>query len=68
MCGNIYNLSLVGQIMSNIHLSRNSVSRGDKKMGIMNLGCICYINSVLQQLEMILPFRKGIIVAEVPQN
>lgn len=51
--------------MNNVKLSRNSKLRGRDKMGILNLGCICYINSVIQQLEMIEPFRVGIISTEI---
>lgn len=39
--------------MKKTNLKRNSIQRGNKKMGILNLGCICYINAVIQQLEMI---------------
>lgn len=51
--------------MDSTNLKRNSQHRGKKKMGILNLGCICYINAILQQLEMIEPFRRGIIATEV---
>ncbi len=30
-------------------------------VGIKNLGCICYMNSVLQQLFMVMPFRNAIL-------
>ena len=30
-------------------------------MGMFNLGATCYINSVIQQLQMVEPFRMGII-------
>jgi ubiquitin C-terminal hydrolase len=65
ICDIEYSLQLMIKIMEQTNLKRNSIHRGKKKMGIMNLGCICYINAVLQQLEMIEPFRKGIIGTEV---
>jgi ubiquitin C-terminal hydrolase len=68
MCDIEYSLRLLINIMEKTSLKRNSVHRGKKKMGIMNLGCICYINSVLQQLEMIEPFRRGIISTEVRKD
>jgi hypothetical protein len=61
MCDIGSNLTVVTKIMDNLHPSRNSHIRGRNKMGIYNLGCICYINSVVQQLQMIDPFRRGII-------
>jgi len=33
-------------------------------VGLKNLGCICYMNSILQQLYMIPAFRKAIIEVE----
>mmetsp|Transcript_36080 Transcript_36080/g.55404 ORF Transcript_36080/g.55404 Transcript_36080/m.55404 type:complete len:128 (+) Transcript_36080:4708-5091(+) len=32
--------------------------------GLKNLGCICYMNSILQQLYMIPPFRKAMLEVE----
>ena len=61
MCDIRSNLAVALKIMDNLHLSRNSHIRGRNKMGILNLGCICYINAVVQQLQMIDPFRSGII-------
>lgn len=47
--------------MKGLNLSKNSSKRNGNKMGMLNLGSTCYINSVIQQLEHIIPFRKGII-------
>jgi ubiquitin carboxyl-terminal hydrolase 9/24 len=33
-------------------------------VGLKNLGCICYMNSIFQQLYMIPTFRKAIIEVE----
>ena len=54
--------------MDNLTLSRNSGSKGNNKMGMLNLGCVCYINSVIQQLEQIDPFRNGIIATKVTDD
>lgn len=64
MCDIRSNFKVILNILQGMKLSRNSFVRGEKKMGIMNLGCICYINAVLQQLQMIEPFRYGIISVE----
>lgn len=45
----------------------NPVEQGRSKLGyvgIKNLGCICYMNSILQQFYMIPTFRYGILSAE----
>ena len=62
------NFKMISKILENLQLSRNSSVRGKVKMGMMNLGCICYINSVIQQLEMIEPFRTGIISTYVEDD
>lgn len=33
-------------------------------VGIKNLGCICYMNAMLQQFYMTPPFRYGIMMAD----
>lgn len=68
ICDLEYGLRLAISIMDSTSLRRNSQHRGRKKMGILNLGCICYINAILQQLEMVEPFRRGIIATEVPSD
>jgi len=37
-------------------------------VGIKNLGCICYMNSLLQQLFMIKTFRNGILNTQDPEK
>lgn len=46
----------------------STVSTGDRRaksgyVGLVNLGCICYMNSVVQQLFMVPQFRFGILAA-----
>jgi ubiquitin C-terminal hydrolase len=36
----------------------------DLMVGLYNLGCICYINAMLQMLNSVQPFRNGLIMAE----
>ena len=62
------NFNMISKILENLQLSRNSSVRGTTKMGMLNLGCTCYINSVIQQLEMIEPFRTGVISTYVEDN
>lgn len=33
-------------------------------VGLKNIGCICYMNSIMQQLFMITPFRKAMLEVE----
>ncbi len=33
-------------------------------VGLKNIGCICYMNSIMQQLFMIPPFRKAVLEVE----
>lgn len=40
-------------MMRGITIKKNSKYRPGSRMGIFNLGCICYINSTIQQLFMI---------------
>jgi ubiquitin C-terminal hydrolase len=58
------NLSVAATVLRDLRLSRNSEARGGGQMGIYNLGCTCYIGSVLQQLQMIESFRRGIIASQ----
>ena len=37
-------------------------------VGIKNLGCICYMNALIQQLFMIKQFRNGILNAQDPKK
>ena len=48
-----------------------SITTNDKQeksstgyVGLKNIGCICYMNSIFQQLYMITPFRKAILEVE----
>ena len=48
-----------------------SITTNDKQeksstgyVGLKNIGCICYMNSILQQLFMITPFRKAMLEVE----
>ena len=48
-----------------------SITTNDKQdksstgyVGLKNIGCICYINSIMQQLFMIKPFRKAMLEVE----
>ena len=33
-------------------------------VGLKNIGCICYMNSILQQMFMVTPFRNAIISSD----
>lgn len=55
-------------MVSKVSLQRNSQSRNDRHMGLFNLGCICYINSIMQQLHMIAPFRQGLLNICLPEH
>ena len=57
-------LMLLQSVMDSVELTRNSKPRNARGMGLMNLGATCYINAVLQQLNQIEPFRRGIIATE----
>jgi ubiquitin C-terminal hydrolase len=61
LCDFQANLRIIRNVMDGLKLSKNSTQRKGKKMGMVNLGCTCYINSVIQQLQNIPPFRNGII-------
>lgn len=37
-------------------------------VGIKNLGCICYMNSLMQQFFMIKKFRNGILSIQDPNK
>ena len=37
-------------------------------VGLKNIGCICYMNSIMQQLYMIPSFRKAILEVEDKKN
>jgi ubiquitin carboxyl-terminal hydrolase 9/24 len=49
-----------------------SLSKQEKSatgfVGLKNIGCICYMNSIMQQLFMIPSFRKAILEVEDKQN
>lgn len=39
---------------------------GGRYVGLRNLGCICYMNALMQQLFMIEPLRYGILSVDRP--
>lgn len=51
--------------MEGVTINRNSQVRKNPRMGLFNLGAICYVNATLQQLFMIQPFRKAIIETDL---
>lgn len=61
LCSIDFNLNLLRTIMDGVNINKNSQIRKHARMGLFNLGCICYINSTIQQLFMIKPFRNAII-------
>ena len=62
VCSSKFNLGLLQGVMEGVTLNRNSAMRVQQpKMGLFNLGATCYINSTLQQLFMIPPFRRAIL-------
>lgn len=54
--------------MLGISINRNSKLKNQQHVGLFNLGCICYINSTIQQLFMIPSFRRGIIEANLSSD
>ena len=44
--------------------SNNYSKKQNGYVGLKNLGCICYMNSVMQQMYMVPSFRKGILAAD----
>ena len=53
----IQNLSLEDHSME----IGNQMVKSSDHCGMKNLGCICYLLSVMQQFFMIIPFRQGIL-------
>lgn len=66
LCSVDFNLKLLSKLMEGVTIHRNSKLRDQSHMGLFNLGCICYINSTIQQLFMIEPFRNAIIATYLP--
>lgn len=56
-------MDVLAFLMKGLKISHNSHIRTEKKMGLLNLGCTCYINATLQQLFMINNFKKCILEA-----
>ena len=64
-CDLDFNLDMLMESMAGVELRRNSVILQQPKMGLFNLGATCYINSTVQQLFMIEPFRLCILGSDV---
>ena len=65
LCPVSFNLEMISDLMQGLTLHKNSTLRNQGKMGLFNLGAICYINSTIQQLFMIRPFREAILSISV---
>ena len=52
--------------MSNVNKKPKSKKESKKcgYVGLKNIGCICYMNSILQQMYMVTPFRNAIISSD----
>ena len=52
----------------NANISKKSKGKKEPKrcgyVGLKNIGCICYMNSILQQMYMVVPFRNAIMSAD----
>ena len=74
---NPLNSALLLKLLTKNHSNSKNFSTFDTEIqarsatgyvGLKNFGATCYMNSLIQQLFMILPFRKGIQNVEVPVN
>ena len=51
----------------NSNLTKKKSKKEQKRcgyVGLKNIGCICYMNSILQQMYMVIPFRNAIISSD----
>jgi ubiquitin C-terminal hydrolase len=60
--------ALLTSIMDNLPAKMRKPSTKDSMVGLYNMGCICYINAMLQMLNSIEPFRNGIMMIEVDND
>lgn len=59
--------NLVSSVLSELPVKLRKPSTKDSMVGMYNMGCICYINAMLQMLNSIEPFRNGLMMAEAPE-
>lgn len=57
--------SLIMNVLERLPAKLRKPSTKDSMVGLYNMGCICYINAMLQMTNSIEPFRNGIMMAEV---
>lgn len=55
---------LILPVLDSVSFKPRKPSTKDLMVGLYNLGCICYINAMLQMLNVVQPFRNGMIMAE----
>lgn len=55
---------LILPILDTIPFKPRKPSTKDLMVGLYNPGCICYINAMLQMLNICQPFRNGMIMSE----
>ena len=54
----------IRRLSPSIYNNSNNSKKQHGYVGLKNLGCICYMNSVMQQMYMVPSFRKGILAAD----
>lgn len=57
--------SLVTNVLEGLPAKLRKPSPKESMVGLYNMGCICYINAMLQMLNSVEPFRNGVMMAEV---
>lgn len=57
--------TLIVNVMESLPAKLRKPSTKDSMVGLYNMGCICYINAMVQMLNSVEPFRNGIMMAEV---